>query len=145
MTRDHHQSREDRLIADYFRPLAHHAGAFALEDDAAALTPPPNCDFVLTKDAIVSGIHFFVDDGPGDIARKALRVNLSDLAAKGADPAGFLLALALPANDEPLRLMVDQSLARLYATGGISKLYASWFGEPDETATNFFKWIAVPE
>jgi thiamine-monophosphate kinase len=109
MTRDDHQSREDRLIADYFRPLAHHAGAFALEDDAAALTPPPNCDFVLTKDAIVSGIHFFIDDGPGDIARKALRVNLSDLAAKGADPAGFLLALALAdaADDAFLRAFAD--------------------------------------
>ena len=55
------------------------------------------------------------------------------------------LALALPADDEPLRLIVDQTLARLYASGGISSLYASWFGAPDETASNFFKWIAVPE
>lgn len=55
------------------------------------------------------------------------------------------LALALPTNDEPLRLMVDQTLARLYATGEITKLYAAWFGQPDDTAANFFKWIAVPE
>jgi ABC-type amino acid transport substrate-binding protein len=55
------------------------------------------------------------------------------------------LALALRTNDEPLRLLVDQTLARLYATGAVTKLYASWFGTPDETANSFFRWIAVPE
>jgi thiamine-monophosphate kinase len=90
------QSGEDRLIATYFRPLAKHSGALGLLDDAALLTPPAGCDLVLTKDALVAGVHFFADDPPGAIARKALRVNLSDLAAKGATPAGFLLALALP-------------------------------------------------
>jgi thiamine-monophosphate kinase len=90
------QSEEDRLIARYFRPLATHPGAFGLLDDAATLTPPAGCDFVLKTDAIVGGVHFFPDDPPDTIARKALRVNLSDLAAKGARPAGFLLSLALP-------------------------------------------------
>jgi thiamine-monophosphate kinase len=90
------QSGEDRLIATYFRPLARDPGALGLLDDAALLTPPAGHDLVLTKDAIVAGVHFFADDPPGAIARKALRVNLSDLAAKGATPAGFLLALALP-------------------------------------------------
>src|SRR5437763_3037381 len=89
-------SGEDHLIAKYFRPLATHSGALGLIDDAAVLTPPEGCDLVLTKDAIVGGIHFFEDDPADAIARKALRVNLSDLAAKGAVPAGFLLALALP-------------------------------------------------
>jgi thiamine-monophosphate kinase len=89
-------SGEDHLIAKYFRPLARHPGALGLIDDAAVLTPPAGCDLVLTKDAIVGGMHFFADDSADAIARKALRVNLSDLAAKGADPAGFLLALALP-------------------------------------------------
>ena len=51
---------------------------------------------MLTTDALVAGVHFFADDPPEAIARKALRVNLSDLAAKGARPLGFLLALALP-------------------------------------------------
>jgi thiamine-monophosphate kinase len=88
-------SSEDRLIAAFFRPLAGHPGALGLRDDAAFFTPPAGCDLVLTKDAIVSGVHFFEDDPPDLIARKALRVNLSDLAAKGAEPAGFLLALAL--------------------------------------------------
>ncbi len=86
---------EDDLIARYFAPLAGE-GAFALKDDAAQLAPPPGCDLVLTKDALVAGVHFFADDPPEDIAAKALRVNLSDLAAKGARPLGFLLALALP-------------------------------------------------
>jgi len=91
-------SGEDRLIARHFRPLARHPGAFALGDDAAALTPPPGCDLVLTTDGVIAGVHVFPDDPADAIARRALRVNLSDLAAKGAKPAGFLLAIALPAN-----------------------------------------------
>jgi thiamine-monophosphate kinase len=90
------QSNEDRLIASYFKPLASHPGALGLIDDAAMLSPPGGHDLVLTTDAIVAGIHFFADDPPDAVARKALRVNLSDLAAKGAKPAGFLLTLALP-------------------------------------------------
>lgn len=86
---------EDDLIARYFAPLAG-AGGLGLRDDAALLVPPPGHDLVLTKDAVVGGVHFFPEDPPDSVARKALRVNLSDLAAKGADPLGFLLALALP-------------------------------------------------
>jgi thiamine-monophosphate kinase len=90
------ESGEDRLIARFFRPLARDAGAFDLVDDAAILAPPPGHDVVVKTDAVVGSVHFFNDDPPGSIARKALRVNLSDLAAKGARPAGFLLTLALP-------------------------------------------------
>jgi thiamine-monophosphate kinase len=90
------ESGEDRLIARYFKPLAKHPGAFALGDDAAALAPPAGHDLVLTVDGIVAGVHFFPDDPPETVAKKALRVNLSDLAAKGARPLGFLLTLALP-------------------------------------------------
>jgi thiamine-monophosphate kinase len=86
---------EDDLIARYFAPLAAPEG-LGLRDDAALLAPAPGTDLVLTKDALVAGMHFFADDPPGAIARKAMRVNLSDLAAKGATPLGFLLALALP-------------------------------------------------
>jgi thiamine-monophosphate kinase len=91
-------SGEDRLIGRYFRPLATDPGAFGLIDDAATLTPPPGFDVVLKADAVVGGVHFFADDPPELIAKKALRVNLSDLAAKGAAPAGFLLSLALPSS-----------------------------------------------
>jgi thiamine-monophosphate kinase len=90
------ESAESRLIARYFKPLATHPGAFGLADDAAAITPPPGHDLVLKTDGLIGGVHFFPDDPPDGVARKALRVNLSDLAAKGAAPLGFLLAIALP-------------------------------------------------
>lgn len=88
-------SGEDDFIARHFAPLAG-PGGLGLRDDAALLVPPPGCDLVVTADAIVAGVHFFADDPPGDIARKSLRVNLSDLAAKGASPLAFLLTLMLP-------------------------------------------------
>jgi thiamine-monophosphate kinase len=86
---------EDEIIQKYFAPLAGPAG-LGLADDAAAFAPPPGQDVIVTKDMLCAGVHFFADDPPGAIARKALRVNLSDLAAKGAEPLGFLLGLALP-------------------------------------------------
>ena len=86
------------MIARYLRPLADDPGAFGLTDDAALLRPEPGFDLVLTKDMVAAGVHFFPDDPPESIARKALRVNLSDLAAKGATPIGYLLGLALPAD-----------------------------------------------
>jgi thiamine-monophosphate kinase len=91
---------EDDLISRYFAPLAG-PGGLALRDDAALLAPPPGCEMVLTVDGLVAGVHFFADDPPASIARKALRVNLSDLAAKGATPCGFLLTLALPRDWRP--------------------------------------------
>ena len=84
---------EDELIEKLFAPLAGPAG-LGLKDDVALL--PAGGESVATVDALVAGVHFFADDPPSAIARKALRVNLSDLAAKGAEPLGFLLALALP-------------------------------------------------
>ena len=89
-------SGEDAFIARYFRPIATSSAARGLLDDAALLTPPPGTDLVLTNDALVAGVHFFAEDPPASIARKTLRVNVSDLAAKGAVPLGALLALALP-------------------------------------------------
>ena len=89
------RTREGDLIARYFAPLAGPAG-LGLRDDAALVRPPPAEDLVLTADALVAGVHFFADDPPEAIARKALRVNLSDLAAKAARPLVFLLTLALP-------------------------------------------------
>lgn len=89
-------SAEDRLIARHFKPLATHPGALGLSDDAAFIKPPAGCDLVLKTDAIIGGVHFFPDDAAHTVASKALRVNLSDLAAKGAKPLGFLLSLALP-------------------------------------------------
>ncbi len=88
---------EDALIATLFAPLAG-PGGLGLRDDAALATPRPGHDLVVTVDVLVAGVHFFADDPADAVARKALRVNLSDLAAKGASPLGYLLGLALPAN-----------------------------------------------
>jgi thiamine-monophosphate kinase len=92
-------SGEDSLIARYFKPIATDPGAFRLDDDAAALKALGG-DIVVTTDAIVEGVHYLPADPPDTIARKALRVNLSDLAAKGAAPAGFVLTLALRSVDD---------------------------------------------
>lgn len=100
MTQDNSQaSAEDSLIARYFKPLATDPGAFGLVDDAAVLSSSGE-DIVVTTDAVVEGVHYLATDPPDTIARKALRVNLSDLAAKGAAPAGFVLTLALRSKED---------------------------------------------
>ncbi|WP_052340850.1 thiamine-phosphate kinase [Salinarimonas rosea] len=91
---------EDDLISRYFRPLAGE-GAFGLRDDAARIVPGEGTELVVTVDTLVAGVHFFPDDPPGAIGRKALGVNVSDLAAKGARPRGFLLSAALPPDISP--------------------------------------------
>jgi thiamine-monophosphate kinase len=79
-------------------PLAEGAPeALGLKDDAAVIPGRPGFDLVISKDAIVAGVHFLPDDPPDLVARKLLRVNLSDLAAKGAEPYGYFLAVAWPA------------------------------------------------
>ncbi len=93
--RDHALPAEFALIARHFRPLAG-PGALALQDDAAVISPPPGRDLVLTADAMVGGVHFLPDDPPDLIGRKLLRVNLSDLAAKGAVPLGYLITVSAP-------------------------------------------------
>jgi len=87
---------EFEIITEIFAPLAHDPGAFALKDDAAAIPARPGFDLIVTTDQIAEGIDFFAFDPPAEIAQKALRVNLSDLAAKGAVPEFYLLSLALP-------------------------------------------------
>jgi len=122
---DQRRPGEFELIARYLRPLADDPAAFGLTDDAASFSPEPGCDLVLTKDMVAAGIHFFAEDPPASIARKALRVNLSDLAAKGAEPIGYLLGLALPSDwTEPwmeafsAALREDQSRYSIALLGG---------------------------
>jgi thiamine-monophosphate kinase len=86
---------EFALIARHFRPLAG-PGSLDLQDDAAVLAPPPGRELVLTADAMVAGVHFLPDDPPDLVGRKLLRVNLSDLAAKGATPLGYLMTVSTP-------------------------------------------------
>jgi len=88
---------ETDLIQTYLAPLTRGAvGAFGLRDDAALLTPEPGRDLVFTSDPIIAGVHFFPAEDAVDIAWKALAVNASDLAAKGAEPIAYILNLALP-------------------------------------------------
>lgn len=88
---------EFELIAKYFAPLAKgEPGALGLTDDAAFLKPRTGQDLVVTTDAVIAGVHFLADEPADAIAQKALRVNVSDLVAKGALPRGYLLTLALP-------------------------------------------------
>lgn len=85
---------EFESIARLFRPLAASPEALGLQDDAALLPSRAAHEQVVTADAIVEGVHFLPDDPPDLVARKLLRVNLSDLAAKGAEPYGYLLTVA---------------------------------------------------
>jgi thiamine-monophosphate kinase len=88
---------EEAIIQGYLAPLAAGApGAFGLKDDCAVIAPSPGCELVLKTDAIAAGVHFLPDDSPVDIGWKALAVNVSDLAAKGARPLGYLMSLSFP-------------------------------------------------
>lgn len=96
MSRDPARPGEFEIIDRWLKPLAAAPGAFRLADDAALLTPVAGEELVLTADMVAEGVHFFTEDAAGSVARKVLAVNLSDLAAKGAVPVGYLLCLALP-------------------------------------------------
>jgi thiamine-monophosphate kinase len=96
-----------------------------LADDAALLTPPPGRQLVLAADAMVSGVHFLPDDPADEVGRKLLRVNLSDLAAMGAVPLGYLMTVSVPADLPPdwfdgfaAGLAADQDLFGLALLGG---------------------------
>ncbi len=112
------------LIARHFRPLAG-PGALDLLDDAALLPPPPGRELVITADAIVAGVHFLPGDPADLVGRKLLRVNLSDLAAKGATPLAYLMTVSAP-RDTPeawfagfaAGLAEDQARFGIFLLGG---------------------------
>lgn len=124
-------------IARFFAPLAA-PGALELSDDVALIDGPPGEQYVLKSDAIVEGVHFRSDDPPGQVAQKALRVNLSDLAAKGATPVGYLLTTALnPGHDEAWLAAFAAGLAEDQARFGIGLLGG------DSTATRGPAMISI--
>ena len=84
------------IIARYFAPLATDASALSLRDDAAVLRPAEGLEIVLSCDTVIEGVHFLSDDPPEFDRSQGLAVNLSDLAAKGARPYVYLLALIAP-------------------------------------------------
>ncbi|MCJ8322499.1 MAG: thiamine-phosphate kinase [Rhizobiales bacterium] len=88
---------EKDIIAKYFSPLSANAfGADNLNDDVAVLGNIGNGLLAINMDTLVAGTHFFANDDPTILAQKCLRVNISDLAAKGAVPFGYFLSVALP-------------------------------------------------
>ncbi len=119
-------SGEFDIIARHFAPLATDAGAFNLKDDAALAG-----GLVITKDLLVEGVHFRCKDPLDLVAKKALRVNLSDLAAKGARPFGYFLGCVWPrgVKEEAIADFVrglgeDQDLFRLSLFGGDTTAHA---------------------
>ena len=119
-----HGIDEFDLIRRYFAPLSvGEPGALGLQDDAAWLRPDPGAELVVSADAIVAGIHFPISTGPADVARRALRVNLSDIAAKGARARCYTLALQLPDTiDEDWVAAFASGLAEDQETYGVSLL-----------------------
>jgi len=102
---------EFELVARHFAPLAHlFPGAYELRDDAAVISPSSGNELVVKTDAIVASVDFPPETAPELIARKALRVNLSDLAAKGAHPRAYLLDLVVP-------VTVDEKWIANFAAG----------------------------
>ena len=99
------------LIDRFFKPLSRAApGAFALGNDGALLTPPAGASLVVTKDLMVAGVHYPEGEESSVLARRLLRVNLSDLAAMGASATAYALGLSLPAN-------VDDAWVEAFAAG----------------------------
>ena len=136
-------SGEDELIARYFGPLATDPGALGLVDDAAVLAATGD-DLVVTTDALVEGVHFLPDDPPDAIARKALRVNLSDLAAKGAEPCGFLLTLALRSADDGWLAPFARALGEDAAAFGCPLLGGDTVSTPGPLMISITAFGAVP-
>lgn len=136
---------EDDLIARWFRPLATDPGALGLVDDCAVVTPPPGHDLVLKTDAVAARVHFFPEDPWDLVARKALRVNLSDLAAKGARPLGYLLTLALPDDwREDGLAAFARGLAEDQATFAVSLLGGDTIRSPEGLIVSITVFGAVP-
>ena len=126
------RSGEFELIRRFLAPLATAAGAGGLEDDAALLDAPEGKRrLAVTTDTMVEGVHFPPDGPPGLIARRLLRCNLSDLAAMGARPEGYLLNLALSERiDDPWLEAFAAGLAADQEEFGISLFGGDTVGTP---------------
>ncbi len=138
---------EFELIARHFAPLASgRPGALGLLDDAALLAPPPGETLVLTADTIVGGVHFRADDPPALVARKLLRVNLSDLAAMAARPVAYLLALSLAAEcDDDWIAAFAAGLAADQAEFGIELLGGDTTATPGPLSATITAIGALPK
>jgi thiamine-monophosphate kinase len=134
------------LIRKYFAPLAAgFSGALDLEDDACTYAVPSGHELVLTADALVEGRHYLASDPADLIARKMLRVNLSDLAAKGAKPVGYLMTTALgPDIDEDWIAKFSAGLAADQEEYGISLMGGDTVATPGPTTLSVTALGIVP-
>lgn len=136
---------EHAIIERFFRPIAGE-GAFGLRDDAARLIAPPGHDLVVTADMVASGVHFLPEDPPASVAQKALRVNVSDLAAKGARPLAYTLSAGLTAaTDEAWLAAFAEGLARDHQLFGIELLGGDTISVPSGPVISIAAFGAVPE
>ena len=138
---------EFETIAALFRPLTGGAPEAAdLLDDAAFLPPRPGQELVVTTDALVEGVHFLPDDPPDLVARKLLRVNLSDLAAKAAEPFGYLLTVAWPPHwGEGHRAAFARGLAEDQARYGVRLLGGDTVSTPGPFTASLTAFGYAPE
>ena len=134
-------------IARLFRPLTGGAaGAFDLLDDAAILPHRPGFDVVVTKDAMVEGVHFPLGEAPDLVARKLVRVNLSDLAAKAAEPFACFLAIAWPPTYGPAeREAFARGLGEDLAAYGVALLGGDTVSTPGPLTASLTALGWVPE
>jgi thiamine-monophosphate kinase len=131
-------------IARLFRPLATSPEALGLMDDAALLAARPGYALVVTADALVEGVHFLPDDPADLVARKMLRVNLSDLAAKAAEPYGYMLTVAWSlAWDEDRRTAFARGLGEDQATYGLKLFGGDTVSTPGPmtASVTMFGWV----
>ncbi|WP_395019942.1 thiamine-phosphate kinase [Dongia sp.] len=137
---------EFALIRKYFAPLAAgFSGALDLEDDACTYAPPAGHDLVLTADALVEDRHYLRSDPADLVARKMLRVNLSDLAAKGAKPVGYLMTTALgPDIDEAWIAKFSAGLAADQQEYGLSLMGGDTVATPGPTTLSLTALGIVP-
>lgn len=133
------------IIARYFAPLATEAPALALGDDAAVLPVFPGEELVVTCDTLVEDVHFLPDDPPASIGHKVLAVNLSDLAAKGAEPYAYLLALSLREATPEWLEGFARGLGALQRTAGIALIGGDTSGTPGPITLSVTALGRVPQ
>ncbi|MDD2881199.1 MAG: thiamine-phosphate kinase [Rhodoferax sp.] len=130
------------LIARYFKRLTPQA-ALGVGDDCALVQPKPGTQLAISCDMLVQGRHFFANTDPRKLGHKALAVNLSDLAACGAKPLAFTLALALPEVDEPWLAAFSQGMFELADAHGCELIGGDTTAGPLNICITVFGEVSV--
>ncbi len=137
------------IIARFFAPLATDPASLGLTDDAALIGAEARHDLVVTADTIIESVHFLDSDPPETVGHKALAVNLSDLAAKGAEPLAYLLALSLPKQGKQSSATWLEGLAaglkQLQETAGLSLIGGDTTATPGPLTLTITAIGRVPE